>query len=1088
MQNGTSAAARAVANGFVRQGTPYSPEELSAEWVCKKRDGKTVPFDPDKIRRALRKCFAALADDPAENYDKHDLCIERITRAVVNSLVAQHDAAPDVETVQRLVIQQLWGEGLFVHAEHYQNHREERRKARSARSIPQDVIDRVLEDQKHFPTDLQYYQFMGKFARWRDEDKRRETWRETVYQRVIPWFQKLPAVQDRLSQGEWDELADSMFDLQVSPAMRVVQMAGPALDRCHVGVYNCGTKSTQFVSNTGVLAFADCADGDRVTVFTHTGTWRPATVRAYGRGDVHRITLQRGNSYQEVEFTADHRWLLEDGTVTTSLKEGDRLWRTPDPFAGWDYDNADVDEKLYWAYGFVYGDGTLVKKAGKYTSSMVRLCGEKVRFLERFQELGFSHSYPPSQDNEPTVYTGRYLKGLPDPGRDGVGRVRAFVRGWLDADGCRNTNGGPNEFSSIQVTGQESVNFVRKMFPAVGAYITGEKDMTGQETNYGVRSDTTVLFRLMFTNGTSPNTSYRVAKIDRPRRADLWCLEVDGDRSFVLPSGVVTGNCAYHPLDDLFAFPELLYILMQGSGAGFSVETDYVSELPRIKKQKGKKPETIVVPDTTEGWCASYFEGLQRWWDGYDVWYDTHLVRRANARLKTKGGRSSGPGPLLELLAFARNMVMARQGRYLEDTDAHRLGCFTGRIVQVGGVRRASSISLSDLMSLGMRGIKMGPWYNDTTYWPDGKYLTMANNSAVYDERPTAEQFMEEWLSLMKSRSGERGIFNRQAAVKHRPRRRKSAKFGMNPCGEILLRPYEFCNLTICIAKPTDTVDSLKRKVRLATIFGVIQSTCTNFGYIRPDWKKNCEEERLLGVDITGHAECPLLRHGAPGRANLLRQLREVVAQTRREFSRRFGINESAADTCVKPGGDSGVFFNCGSGVSPWFGSWTVRWVRESKDSPVAQFLVDSGVPHAPAPEAPEALLVFGFPRPAPAGATTRKDMSAIDQLENWLEWKKEWAEHSVACTVYIDEHEWLEAGAWVYKEEHWEYLNGLSFLPRDNGIYTYAPNEEVTKDQYDRLVAGFPDLNWAKLQHFESEDMTEGSMTPACAAGGCAF
>lgn len=786
MQHGTIIpSARAEVNGHVRSSKPYTIEEITAEWTCKKRDGQVVPFNPGKISEAVTKCFMSLLKEGTLNQEhdcfKHGVR-ERIVRSVVNSLAAQKVTCPDVEQVQLLVIQQLWSEGLFEAAEHYQSYREQRRRARLAKPISQDVIDRVLEDQKHFPTDLQYYQFMGKFSRWRENDKRRETWHETVHERVMPWFQRLPLVAGKLSEQEWAELTSAMYNLEASPAMRVVQMAGPALDRCHVGVY----------------------------------------------------------------------------------------------------------------------------------------------------------------------------------------------------------------------------------------------------------------------------------------------------------------NCAYQPIEDLFSFSELLYVLMQGTGAGFSVESDYISELPRLKKQKGKKPDTITVPDSTEGWCNSYFEGLQRWWDGHDVNYDVSQVRPVGTRLKTKGGRASGPGPFLELMAFTRNVVMARQGKYLEDTDAHRMACFTGRIVQVGGVRRAATISISDLLSLGMRGIKSGNWYNDTTYWTDGKYLTMANNSAAYEERPSIEVFMREWQALIESKAGERGIYNRQAVIKNRPDRRKKAKFGMNPCAEIVLRPYEFCNLSIVIARSYDTVESLVRKVRIATIFGLMQSTATDFRYIRGEWKKNCEEERLLGVDVTGHADCPLLRFGAPGRAELLRLLKSVVHKTKAEYAPRFGINLSPADTCVKPGGDSGVFFDCASGVSPRFADWTLRWVRESKDSPIAQFLIESGVPHAPAPEAPAELLVFGFPKPAPPGSTKRNDMTAVQQLQNWLEWKKNYAEHSVSCTIYVEDHEWLEAGAWVYRQENWDQLSGLAFLPKDNGTYTYAPNEEVTKEQYDRLTADFPKLNWAKLQHYEQEDNTGTAQTWACTGDKC--
>ena len=1011
-------------------------EEVAAGWSIRKRGGEVVPFDCGKIRSAVSRCFTEVGLTGVEAA----ATVEKVTKGVVNTILAKKET-PDVETVQRYVVQQLFARGLFDAGEHYQNYREQHRKARAARPVPPEVAARVRDDQAHFPLDGQYYQFMSKFSRWREGDRRRETWAETVRERVMPWLFARPEARGKLTPGEQAELTDAVFALDVSPAMRVVQMAGPALDRCNSGAY----------------------------------------------------------------------------------------------------------------------------------------------------------------------------------------------------------------------------------------------------------------------------------------------------------------NCSYLPIKDVFAFPELLYTLMQGCGVGFSVESDYVSELPRVKKQRGGKPETVTVEDTTEGWCDALFRGLQLWWDGHDAEADVTAVRPKGSRLKTKGGRSSGPGPFLEMWAFARNLFKSRQGRFLEDVDCHDLACYIGKIVQVGGVRRAAEISLSDLGSRAMRDAKSGNWYATAVH------RTMANNSAVYEEKPTIEVFMEEWLSLVKSKSGERGIFNRAAHNRHKPQRRREWKFGSNPCftgdtkvwtiygprrfdeltgtetpvlsqgadgrlvfrmmrgiqrtrrnakvfkvrtrslrgrhgwryggftatadhvifmrdgtetpvaelkpgdrlssvyrskanqkrylalrnsagdvdmehrivmswehgfrpdypayhvdhinedkannnpenlrvltseehngtrmkggknpmvrfpeknpfrspgfnakhkprgfagrhhtdetrrkmsdshhknrtpnnhevvsveyvgradvydgtvdethrffvvtekdggvlvhncGEIVLRPFQFCNLSIAVARPDDTIQSLTRKVRLATILGKIQSLATDFKYIRPDWKRNCDEERLLGVDITGHADCPLLRWGAADRHLLLNRLNRVVEQTDLEYSKRFGVNRSAANTCVKPGGDSAFFFNCASGVSPRFSRYGVRWVREPKDTPVARFLKDSGVPCADAPEAPNELYVFGFPALAPEGCTVRDDMTAEDQFRNWLDWNRNWAEHSVSATIYVGEDEWLRLGALVY--EHFDEVTGLAFLPRDNGRYTYPPNEALTEGDYQKFIASFPDINWAKLPEYEEDDQTTSRQTIACFGGKC--
>lgn len=1390
--------------------SPREAESITAV-RCIKRNGKAVPFDPDRILTAVRKCFASCGSKL--DADDQRRTSEAVTRRVVRQTLARKVTEVGVEQVQDAVIAQLWGEGLTDEATHYSNYREERRKARLNKPVSEATRQRFEEMKEHFPTDIQAYQFMSKFSRWRESDKRRETWRETVFERVMPWFRRvLVKYGCELADAEWSMLEDSMYHLQAGPAMRVVQMAGPALDRCEMGAYNCLSRDTRFVTEAGVRSFEDFEDGDLVTVLSHTGRWRSAVVRKYGTRPLSTVVMRRGSARVEVKATDNHRWLLRDGTVTENLKVGDQLITPPTPFADWDYDTAEPDEKLFWAYGFTFGDGTLTKKGGEYRYSMVRLCGDKVKYLERFTELGFSHSLPPSQDGEPTVYTGRYLKSLPDLEADGLRKTMAFVRGWLDADGSKNPNPSPNRFTNLQVTGEDKVAFVRSVFPAVGVYITSEQDVTDRETNYGQRTGTTVRFGISQHFGSSKNQSaYSVIDIRPADQEEVWCLEVDEDASFVLPTGAVTGNCTAMPIVDLKCFPEMLYILMQGCGVGFSVESEFVDQLPPLKKQRGEPPVTIVVEDHTEGWCDALYEALLLWWDGYDVYLDVSKVRAAGTRLKTKGGRASGPGPLLELFAFIRNLVMARQGKRLRDVDAHRLCCFIGRIVQVGGVRRAATISLSDLDSLGMRDVKSGNWWADTTYWSDGRYLSMANNSAVYEEKPDIETFMAEWLALVKSKSGERGIFNRQAAELHKPARRKGLqRWLVNPCAEIILRPFgscvsgetplitrdglvrigeveneqvevwngkrwsevtvrktgtdqqlvrvtfsdgsrldctpdhrfsvntadsrfkkgenvwqevyakdlkprmatetfcishtggeplknaytlgvllgdgtvdreyacvdlygdkislpvvgrrgpevlkpgygvpcvrvntggdqierlqalradnpdcwdylftrdraslldflagwfdtdgsntdsggvrlyvsgrfkadmvqllltkcgirssinlmsrtgdetnfgkrsadvwyvqvtdcgelpchrldvsgghaatmkgkyqtvrsvEYlpgrhdtfcftepeqhkgvfnntltyqCNLSIAIARANDDRESLKHKVRVATYFGVMQSLCTDFKYVREEWKKNCEEERLLGVDITGHADCPLLRFGAPGRAELLKELKAEVDATAKMLSERFGINYSAANTCVKPSGDSAVFFDCASGVSPRFAAEQVRWVRESKDSPVARYLTDAGVPNAPAPEAPDSLKVFGFPRKAPAGSTTREQMTALDQLNNWLEWKTCWAEHSVSATIYVDEHEWLETGAWVY--EHFSHITGLSFLPRDNGTYVYAPNEQLTPEQYAEWEENFPTLDWSKLTRYEDDDQTEVTGTVACANGVCGF
>ena len=1121
-------------------------KKIESKFKVVKRDGRTEEFKASKVQNAVRRALVNGGGWPQD--EETEKYVEKVTGAVCSLIVktsVNNEVA--VDDIQKYVIQQFWIDNMDKIATHYTLYKEERRKAREAEPLDPAVREMISADAKHFGEPIQYFQLITKFARWNEQAKRRETWKE-VCDRVMGWFKKQPKAKS-LTKAEWDELYSYLYNLKASPAMRVIQMAGPPLDRCNVGVF----------------------------------------------------------------------------------------------------------------------------------------------------------------------------------------------------------------------------------------------------------------------------------------------------------------NCSYLPITDLFSFVELLYILMQGTGAGFSVESQNIEHLPRIKRQKNGAPTTHVIEDSTEGWCDALKLGLETWVEGGDVTFNFDKIRPAGAKLKTKGGRSCGPDPLKDLLKFARDLILKRQGKYLTELDCHDLACMVGKIVQVGGVRRAALISLSDLNSAEMREAKSGAW------WQNHVYRSMANNSAVYDSKPSDTVFMEEWLSLAKSGSGERGLFNRDGVMKMLPKRRKKAKFGTNPCfhpdtriasefglmriedmfaegrscnitvdtrdttkskkfgvvpkfatqveltqtdamtyklttangqeiictdnhefptnrgrlqlkdmkpgdqlmlqseegwfgasgglgegillgvatgagaiirernrvelsleeffdkyenlvylkdcrtaltrrttsgsvktavsfknpktvkmsgpifnsklkslgyvesvvdlkhavpetvmqgnrpmvagylsgllssigrihkpsgtndfsffveatshkllhdvqmllanfgivsklrkvikkpdsmvpvvdesnspitheryslvvnqtncfllmesigitghvgnmlddlissfnednlapesyltevksieqhgrtnvyclnqpethnviangvvagncAEIILRPHEFCNLTIVIARPDDTPETLKEKIRVATIFGTLQASCTRFKYIREDWHKNCEEEALLGVDITGQMDCPLLRPGAEGREKLLEELKGVVAKTNEEWAKKIGINRAAADTCVKPSGDSSQFFNCGSGIHAWFGKYFIRRVRERKDSPVARMLMDQGVPWMVAPEDPS-LVCFEFPRKAPEGALTRHDQTAIDQLDNWLVWKKHFAEHSVSATIYVEENEWFEAGLWVHK--HFDEVSGVSFLPRDNGTYTGTPYEEITEEEYSKRLAALPEIDWSKLVRYETDDMTVGSQTYACTSGGCDF
>jgi hypothetical protein len=619
-----------------------------------------------------------------------------------------------------------------------------------------------------FPNLLSEFVFTRTYSRWLDEEKRREVWPETVNRYTGYIFQGRNVPEELPEQAR-----KLILGLDVMPSMRALWCAGPTMDRDNVCAYNCMGEETEFITRQGVRRFSDFQDGARVTVLTHTGAWKPAVVRSYGQQQLFNITLVRGRSEYKVRATRNHQWLLEDGSRTGEIRLKDRLMRPPRIVADWDYYSSNPEARNYWAFGYVYGDGTLVKnKDGEYTHSMVRLCGEdKARFLDRFQELGYSTSSPPTFGGDAMAYTGHYLKALPSVESDGFENVVAFVRGYLDADGHKNTNGvWPNPFSGIQASKESSIEFIRRVFPTVGAYITQEVDLTGEQTNYGVRPKTSK-FGLVLGFGDSENSTFSVKDIQESSVETVWCLEVEDDHSFVLPNGIVTGNCSFLPLDNLRAFGEALYILMNGTGVGFSVERTFINNLPVVLPYTGEAIDYLI-QDSTEGWADAVYFGMVQGHLGRKINWNYSRIRPKGSRLKTKGGRASGPEPLKRVLDFIGKTARGAAGRHLKSIEAHDIMCMIAEIVMVGGFRRASLISFSDVDDPDMREAK--DWSKGN--FPEIRY--MANNSAVYHGRPTREVFDREWDALRLSGSGERGFY----IVSGPNMAKRGGEYRANPC------------------------------------------------------------------------------------------------------------------------------------------------------------------------------------------------------------------------------------------------------------------------------------------------------------------
>ena len=543
-------------------------------------------------------------------------------------------------------------------------------------------------------------------------------------------------------------------------------------------------------------------------------------------------------------------------------------------------------------------------------------------------------------------------------------------------------------------------------------------------------------------------------------------------------------NCAYMPIDSLRSFDEAMYILMCGTGVGYSVESRYVNQLPAINEHFEKTNTKIVVEDSKAGWARSLKELLALLWQGQIPEWDMSLVRPAGARLKTFGGRASGPEPLDRLFKFSVALLKGASGRKLTPLEAHDLMCKIAEVVVVGGVRRSAMISLSDLEDRNMAAAKAGSW------WEYSGQRALANNSAVYNTKPTMEVFMDEWKALYDSKSGERGIFSREAAQKisaKNGRRDATSDFGTNPCSEIILRPYQFCNLTEVVVRDTDTFEDLKAKVELATLLGTVQSTFTRFKYLRKIWQKNSEEERLLGVSLTGQLSHPVLNgsQGTEKLAEWLDSLRLHAVDVNAYWAKEIGINQSAAITCVKPSGTVSQLVNSSSGMHPWHSQYYARTIRGDMKDPITTFLVDMGVKHEPDVMKPNDTMVFTFPIKAPEGSTLRENLTAIQHLDIWLTYQRHWAEHKPSITVSVKEDEWMAVGAWVY--EHIDEMSGVSFLPYSEHTYQQAPYQEITEDEYNKLVEETPaDLDWKWLEIYETFDATTSVQDLACVAGAC--
>lgn len=906
------------------------------------------------------------------------------------------------------------------------------------------------------------YVFFSKYAQWNFEAGRRNTPVES-FRKVMDMHRMRFATElDPEAFGTFSAMANDIESWLLAGgglgSQRALQYAGaPALAK-HSRVYNCLHESTRFVTVDGVKAFSDFRHGDETVVLTHAGNWKKAVVKSYGMQKMHDIVIGRGKSTQIVRATADHRWIKSDGSHTTSLTEGDTLARSPRVFDSFNYDDADVDERVWWAYGFVYGDGTCVKGSdGEYKSSMVRLCGHKRRFAERFSELGFSHSHPPSADGDPVYYTGRYLKTLP---WDAPARIRrAFIAGYLDADGGRNSNtGSPSPFVNIQTSDDEAAAFIRTFFPAAGVYIVSETPVN-RDTNYG-RHDA-VLFTLTQGQGqTSPH--FTVRAMNEAGEFEAWCLEVEDDHSFVLESGLPTGNCWMSYCDRPRFFQEAFWLLLCGGGTGFSVQRHHVARLPPITRPRGNgATRTHVVEDTIEGWADALGVLLSSYFDADDtpfpavrgtrVVFDYDRVRPEGAPLSW-GGLAPGPEPLRRSLDKIRELLdrcLDAGLTALRPIDAYDVVMHASDAVLAGGVRRSASICVFSADDEDMLLAKTGEWYRDNPQ------RGRSNNSAMFVRGLVTRAQYDRVMTLTRQ-WGEPAFYFAN-----------STEDIPNPCVEVGTRPvhwltgasgWQACNLSTVNVEACATARDFFHGCRMASYLGTIQASYTDFSYLGAVSEEITRREALLGVSLTGMTRNPELAFDELALASGA----EIVKVANAEMAALLGINVAARTTCLKPEGTGSLFLGTTPGIHADHSRRYIRRIQASaNEPPMLAFAAKNPRAVVDSRWSRDGGKLVCFAVEAPPGALTKADVVALDMLERVRLVKRAWVDagkrvdacvdpglsHNVSNTVDVRESEWGKVTDYIWK--HRDDFAGVSFIADVGDIdYAQAPFTAVLDER----------------------------------------
>lgn len=988
----------------------------------------------------------------------------------------------------------------------------------------------------------------SKYAKHIPELQRRENWAEIVERYREMMLKKYPHIEDSINEN-----IKYIHDKKVLPSMRALQFAGPAAEVNNSRIYNCFGAETKFITSLGVKSFSEFSHGSEVTVLTHLGNWKKAVVKNYGKQKLNKILVKRGSHSHTVRATANHRWILKDNSETTNLTVGDKLLSAPAIFDSYNYYDSDPLERLYWAYGYIFGDGTCVKNSsGEYKYSMVRLCGkDKSLFLDRFLELGFKTSASQSLNGDVIVYTGEYLKESPDPTIDNVSLIRAFVRGYLDADGGKNNSQTSlSEFRNILATGDKHKYVVEKLFAIAGVFISSKRDLEGKVTNYGVRKDS-MEYNISTNLTSTTNMSFIIKEITEDEEEEVWCLEVEDDKSFVLEHGEVTGNCCYHPIDSIHSFSETMFLLLGGTGVGYSVQKQHVAKLPDIKKPG--KARNYLIEDSIMGWADAVKVLLKAYLEGkFMPKFDFRAIRHKGARLVTAGGKAPGPEPLKICIAHVQTILDRKEeGERLTPLECHDILCHIANSVLSGGIRRSAMIALfshddeemiackssnvpskilskehptytskigleEDVTKYNLVIEQNGVIYKDVIvhidlnnnkfwdleqyerdgtlgWWVCNEQRGRANNSAVLLRGAIEkEEFQSLWHRIELSNSGEPGIYWTN-----------DVEWGTNPCVEIALRPFQFCNLCEINADNISSQEDLNQRARIAAFFGTLQAGFTDFHYLRPIWQRTTEKDALLGIGMTGIASKAVLSMN-------LTEAAEEAKIVNEEVSQKIGINKAARVTCVKPSGTTSCVLGTSSGIHAWHNDYYLRTLRFNKNEDLAAYLM---VNHPELCEddqlRPHDTVCVRIPIKAPEGSILRTE-TAIDTLERVKKFSQEWIKpghingvnsHNVSATISIDKSrmynaqefmkgntpvefmdEWEVVGEWMWDNK--EYYNGLSVLPYFGSSFIQAPFEDITKEEYERRIETLKSIDLTQV--VELDDTVDFGAIAACAGGSC--